>query len=685
MRKPNEWKEGYRMTGKYVAYTVAKAWDELADTGAIRTEALRPAVAASWRRSQEAGVNPKGVMGKMVLNAEQLETVIKERSDLIEIARPFMSSLYEFVAGSGFMVMISDEHGRIMEVTGDENALRRGALVNVLPGSSWAENDVGTNGIGTALVTEKPVQISGKEHYCETFHTWTCSAAPIRDGSGQIIGALQMSGPSSKTHLHTLGMVVAAVEAIGAQMNIRSKVRELTVLNDHFDKMFQITSDGILLVNTKTLIHRTNSVANRLLGLSPEEPCRTPFSEMISKPHYLEEMLTFGKAFDDIEMTVETSNGQVQCLVSGKVIRDDSNSIRGGVISLNPTKRINKLISRYSGSYATFRFEDIVGRDIKLRRAIELGRIAAESDSNVLIYGESGTGKEMFAQSIHNNSRRANGPFVPINCGAIPRELVGSELFGYEEGAFTGAVRGGRPGKFELASGGTLFLDEIGDMPLEQQIALHRVLEDKMVARIGGTHMTEVDVRIICATNKNLKREVAKGNFRQDLYYRLNVIYIFLPPLRERPKDIPLLFNFFLSNAIAQLEVDICEVDPDIIDCLTAYKWPGNVRELQNVVERMVSIATDGRIGIKHVPDEILYPKQTHGTLTPLSQGLQDPQTTTFRRHRERIQRSVEAGQREELLYLLEKHGGNITQVAKELDVSRNTVYRRMKRLDLSR
>ena len=673
------------MTGEYVAYTVAKAWDELADTGTIRAEALRPAVAASWMRSQKAGVNPKGVMGKMVLSPEQLEAVIKKRTDLIEVARPFMSSLYKFVAGSGFMVMISDEHGRIMEVTGDENALRRGALVNVVPGSSWAENDVGTNGIGTALVTGRPVQISGREHYCETFHTWTCSAAPIRDSSRQIIGALQMSGPSSKTHLHTLGMVVAAVEAIGAQMSIKSKVRELTVLNDHLNKMFQITSDGILLVNTETIIHRTNSIANRVLGLSLTEPCRTPFAKMVSKPHYLEEMLDFGKSFDDIEMTVETANGQVQCLVSGKVIRDDSDSIRGGVISLNPTKRLNKLIGRYSGSYATFRFENIIGQDIKLRQAIDLGKIAAESDSNVLICGESGTGKEMFAQSIHNSSKRANGPFVPINCGAIPRELVGSELFGYEEGAFTGAARGGRPGKFELASGGTLFLDEIGDMPLEQQIAFHRVLQDNMVARIGSARMTEVDVRVICATNKNLKREVAEGNFRQDLYYRLNVICIYLPPLRERPNDIPLLFDFFLSNASARLGVNICEIDPDIIDYLTAYQWPGNVRELQNVVERMVNIATEGRISIEHVPDEILYYKKTQEILTPLSQGPHNSQDATFRRHRERIRRSVEARQREELLYLLEKHDGNITQVAKDLDVSRNTVYRRMKKLDLRR
>ncbi len=673
------------MSAEYADYIVAETWHNLANTGVIKIEALRPVVAASWMRSQQAGVNPRDSMGKMVLTVDQLEVVIKERSELIEVARPFMSSLYEFVAGSDFIVTISDEYGRILEVTGDESALRRGAEVNVLPGSSRAENDVGTNGIGTALATETPVQISGEEHYCKQFHTWTCSAAPIRDSNGKIIGALQMSGPSSKTHLHTLGMVVAAIEAIEAQMKINRKVRELTVLNNNLTKMFQITSDGIVLVNTEGIILKTNSAASRMLGLSTTEPCRTPFTQMVSKPHYLKEMVTFGKAFDDIEMMVETANRRVQCLVSGKAIHDESDSIREGIISFNPTKRINKLISRYSGSYATFRFEDIIGQDDRLRQAIELGKLAAESDSNVLICGESGTGKEMFAQSIHNNSKRADGPFVPINCGAIPRELIGSELFGYEEGAFTGAAKGGRPGKFELASGGTLFLDEIGDMPIEQQIALLRILQDKMVTRIGGDHMTEVDVRIICASNKDLKREVAKGNFRQDLYYRLNVIYLFLPPLRERPNDIPLLFNFFLSKAIAHLGVNICEIDPDVVDCLTAYKWPGNARELQNVVERMVNIATDGRIGIEHVPDEILHPGQTERIPTPFSQRLQESEAISFHKHRARIRQSVEERQREELLYLLEKHNDNITQVANALDVSRNTIYRRMRKLDLSR
>ena len=227
-----------------------------------------------------------------------------------------------------------------------------------------------------------------------------------------------------------------------------------------------------------------------------------------------------------------------------------------------------------------------------MKETIEVARMAARSSSNVLIEGESGTGKELFAQAIHNASKRSAGPFVAVNCGAIPRELIASELFGYSEGAFTGAKKGGNPGKFELADGGTLFLDEIGDMPLEQQVALLRVIQEKSVSRIGSNQVIPVDVRIICATNKNLLELMQTGRFRQDLYYRLNVINLRILPLRERKEDIPVLFQHFLQqmnqegNQLSQ---------QDVIEHLLSYDWPGNVRELQNVVERFVHL--------EHMPD----------------------------------------------------------------------------------
>jgi transcriptional regulator with PAS, ATPase and Fis domain len=269
---------------------------------------------------------------------------------------------------------------------------------------------------------------------------------------------------------------------------------------------------------------------------------------------------------------------------------------------------------------------------------------------------------------------------VAVNCGAIPRELIGSELFGYNEGAFTGALRGGRPGKFEMASGGTLFLDEIGDMPLEQQVALLRVLQDKQVTRLGGGKVVVVDLRIICATNKNLQQEVVRGNFRKDLFYRLNVVSINLPPLRERREDIPLLFDVFFREICTKTGMDIKYVDPRVITCLQEYNWPGNVREFQNVLERMVNFAGGNTVGMEHLPEEIITPSmktQPFDTIPLIADhGINS--------ERYRLKILLAEEERREILMLLSKNKGNVTKVAKYMNISRNTLYKKMRKLGIS-
>jgi transcriptional regulator with PAS, ATPase and Fis domain len=257
------------------------------------------------------------------------------------------------------------------------------------------------------------------------------------------------------------------------------------------------------------------------------------------------------------------------------------------------------------GAKAKFGFGDIVGTDPRFLPILDMGKKAAESTSNVLLLGESGSGKDIFAQAIHHSSSRRSGPYIAINCGAIPRELITSELFGYTEGAFTGSKKGGSPGKFELADGGTIFLDEIGEMPLELQIVLLRVIEERCVTRIGGKMNMPFDVRIIAATNKNLREEVSKGNFREDLYFRLNVFTIEMIPLRARKNDIPLLVESIISRLNDSLGTDIMEVDERVISQLLDYDWPGNVRELQNVIERMINLAPGSKLTPDLLPMEI--------------------------------------------------------------------------------
>ncbi|QZY53669.1 sigma-54 interaction domain-containing protein [Crassaminicella profunda] len=249
-------------------------------------------------------------------------------------------------------------------------------------------------------------------------------------------------------------------------------------------------------------------------------------------------------------------------------------------------------------------FGKIIGNSPSIKKALLRAQKASKILSTVLIRGESGTGKELVAKAIHENSQREAGPFVAINCGAIPSELLESELFGHEQGAFTGALKR-KIGKFERANHGTVFLDEIGDLPMEMQVKLLRILQEKEFERIGGNEVIHVDIRIIAATNKNLEHMMDEGKFREDLYYRLNVIPIYLPPLRERKMDVPLLIEYFIKKISKNMEVDPVKLTKEAEACLAAYKWPGNIRELQNTVERIIALADEPLIDVEHIPRNI--------------------------------------------------------------------------------
>lgn len=357
-----------------------------------------------------------------------------------------------------------------------------------------------------------------------------------------------MSGPLYAAHLHTLGMVVAAVEAIMDQISIRKKNRELTMANNRLTDIFQTMSDGVMIIDEQSVIMQMNTVAEQIIGRSAGELIGQSIKEIFGRGvPAIEKTLKWHKAYSDTEVMIDTVDVRIHCLSSVVPIVDAEGVFSGAVILVRTMEKVQKLVNRFSGAQAIFRFKDVIGKSQEMAEVVRVASLAALGSVNILLEGESGTGKEVLAQAIHNRSVRRKGPFLAVNCGAIPRELIGSELFGYSEGAFTGAKRGGRPGKFELAAGGTLFLDEIGDMPLEQQVALLRVLQDKKITRIGDDKVIPVDFRVICATNKNLLEEIEKGNFRQDLYYRVNVVTITMPPLRNHPEDIPALFAHFMG------------------------------------------------------------------------------------------------------------------------------------------
>jgi transcriptional regulator with PAS, ATPase and Fis domain len=365
------------------------------------------------------------------------------------------------------------------------------------------------------------------------------------------------------------------------------------------------------------------------------------------------ETLSREHSYYEEEAFIRGRLSKLHCTLSVYYIMDDDR-LQGYVCVIKEIKQIRRLVNKISGKQSYYTFGSIIGRNPRFLRVVDMAKKIADSPSTILISGESGTGKEIFAQAIHNASSRRAEPFVAINCGALPRTLIESELFGYAEGAFTGAQRGGRSGKFELADGGTLFLDEIGEMPLDMQSNLLRVLEEGQLYRVGGNKVIEVDVRIIAATNKDLKFEVEQGNFRRDLYYRLNVLPLCLPLLRERKDDIPLLVDYFIRTKAAKLNKSPLQPSEEVLGKLQSHQWPGNIRELENVIESMLNAPDSMSMSGLASSDSLIAVSETCEIQT-----LEE----------------VELRHIQKVLALYE---GNISLAAKALGIGRNTLYRKL-------
>lgn len=333
--------------------------------------------------------------------------------------------------------------------------------------------------------------------------------------------------------------------------------------------------------------------------------------------------------------------------------------------------------SRYYEKIDEYSFDNIIGKSEQIQRVIEECKKISGSNSNLLITGESGTGKEFFARAIHNSSSRKGYPFIPINCGAIPRDLIESELFGYDGGAFTGANKQGYIGKFELANGGTIFLDEIGEMPLNMQVSLLRVLQDKCVTRIGSKKCNRVDVRIIAATNKNLKKAVQEGKFRRDLYYRLNAFNVHLPPLKERIGDIPIFLEYLLKSKSIELNKPIPKMPDTLFQKVISYCWPGNIRELENFVENFVALDGISTYDINF--DECHC--MTHDNLGNRINFTKE-NGIVEKIESDEILPLVELEKRE-IKRALKYYCGNMTKVAAALGISRNALYNKIKRYEI--
>lgn len=415
--------------------------------------------------------------------------------------------------------------------------------------------------------------------------------------------------------------------------------------------------EAISACDNKGIVTYINKAASEILNSTKEEILGADLETLISDS-ILVKVVKNKKAYVDFEYFIDFKNKNIHLMNSAYPVYDRDKNIIGAVDVYRKIKRSIKIATDLVGYEATYKFEHFIGDSKVISEAIEISKKFANSNKNVLIIGESGTGKELFAQAIHNYSVRRKGPFVAINCASYPKELFESELFGYEEGAFTGAKKGGKTGKFELADGGTLFLDEIGEMPLHLQAKLLRIIETKSISRIGSNKKVDVNVRIIAATNRNLEDMVHNNSFREDLYYRLKVLYLHLPPLRNREEDSVLLCNYFIQKFSKDSFKNVIGLDNEAIDYIKAYEWPGNIRELENI------------IGLS-----LFYCEGEYITKDNLIKaGLKIMNDINLNISYEQLKLSNITN--EIILKTLEKNNGNKKKTAEELGISRNTIYR---------
>lgn len=443
-------------------------------------------------------------------------------------------------------------------------------------------------------------------------------------------------------------------------MPYEERERQLKAVMDSVD-------EGIVAVDARGRISIFNPSAEKILNYRAEEVLGKPVSEVLTDDVTMLNSLKTGQGYDNEEIMLKTARGVSNYITSGRPIKNEKDQIVGAVALIKDIKRVLELVYSMTSS-PDITFDDILGVSDGIEYAKKIARMVANSNSTVLIRGESGTGKELFARSIHRASRRKDGHFVPVNCGALPDSLLESELFGYEDGAFTGARRGGKQGLFRFADGGTLFLDEIGELSPHLQVKLLRVLQEGRIRRIGGTEEVKVDVRIIAATSRNLEEMLEQGLFRDDLYYRLNVVPLFVPPLRQRKEDIPILVDSFIEKVSENMGKPVKGITRQAVEKLTSYNWPGNVRELSNVIERAINLVQGGYIEERHIILDTRYADKEGGESL-----LRDDRT---------LRQILQETEKRVLKEAVERLGSS-RRVGAALGLSHTAVIKKMKKYDI--
>lgn len=637
--------------------SILQARNEFLTNGHVQEGTITEAIERSWRRCLSSGVDTHSPSNIEVITAQELAHKREQHRQLLTLAQPEMETLCEQIAHTRNVVILTDNEGLILHSLGGQHLLREEQRMALSAGTSWNENQRGTNAIGTAIIEQSALTVQGAEHFMSYHHALNCSAVPIFGAENQLIATLDVSNDYNVPQQHTLALVKMSAQMIENRLFLASYQSDV-ILHFHARPEFIGTLwEGVAMFTDHGKLVATNRSGQFQLGLSTQ--AETPnsvlgetqlnFSQLFDIS--IENLLRQVGSADKLVLPLRLNNG-ARLYVQVELLHKKIQTAKAVPISKRTSAANLDLLN--SG-------------DAKIERAIAQIKQVLSRDIPILIQGETGVGKELFARAIHEASAQHKGPWVAVNCAALPEGLIEAELFGYEEGAFTGAKRKGSPGKIEQADGGTLFLDEIGDMPLSLQARLLRVLQERTVTPLGSSKSIPVNFSLISATNLKLKEKVESGEFRSDLYYRLNGLSVALPPLRQRA-DLTALINIILQIEHA----NNVEITPEVMAIFEQHPWPGNIRQLHNVLRTALALADGESISELHLThdfiDEINATNQTETKSATPALNAQNLDDVTSKA----------------ILKAMQDHAGNVSAAARQLNISRNTLYRKLKALGLS-
>ena len=626
------------------------------------SSALSPVIGGSWRRCVlDYALDPARHYSPTIVDATALADRLGHHAELLHVASAEIDWLYEYIAESGYALILTDASGIVLYERTDATLANTFRASGLMTGADWSERREGTNGIGTCIAESRPVIVHREEHFRSSHIGLTCFGSPIRDPAGALVAVLDASTLNARDPRagfgHTMALVNMSARLIEKCLFLHHFKRDIVFRFHARPEFVNLQHDGAIALAKDATIIAVDETAVHLLGAASR-------AELIGCR--IDEI--FDIRADEIVEPMRGPRGELQPVRHAQLGRRFFASVdyRAPVATTaHSTPSAPPRVIRFAAAEppkSPLTLEELAGEDPLMLRNVRSAHRIATSRVAVMIQGPTGAGKEIFARALHAASDRAAMPFVALNCAAIPESLIESELFGYRSGAFTGARREGMKGKILQSSGGTLFLDEIGDMPIGLQTRLLRVLEEQEVVPLGTETALKVDLRVICASHRNLRAMIARGEFREDLYYRLNGITLELPPLALRTDKERLIREFL---AIETSDSRPGAIELDAFEQLLAYSWPGNIRELRNVIRTALAICDGGVVRLRDLPSEVRNGDAGYGAP---AQNSVPPGST----------------EREELLRTIRECDGNMTQAAKQLGVSRNTLYRRCRRLGIA-